>query len=336
MPGSRAAAEACIDRRSGSSSGLRRAWGPRLLQSSSQGQFAAEDRNDRGWWNRPAYLVLLALLFAIPLLYPAIPPLGDLPGHLGRYRVELGIGDSPWLGRWFDYRWRPIGNLGVDLLILPLAPLIGLEPAVKLIILCIPPLTGLGFLLAAREAHGRVPPTAAFALPLAMGYPFHFGFVNFALSMALAYPAFGLWLRLGRLGRTRLRDYIFVVFSCVIWFAHAFGWAVLCLLCFSAEFAGRRERGVGWIDGWIAAARACLPLTPPILLMLLWHEDSASAQTTTFFFHWKAKIGWLQSVLRDRWVRLDGDMALVLAGLVGLGFIRVLRFERRLLAAAGV
>ncbi|MFO3796683.1 MAG: S1C family serine protease, partial [Anaerolineales bacterium] len=35
----------------------------------------------------------------------------------------------------------------------------------------------------AREVHGRIPPTALFALPLAYSYPFQFGFVNFALSI---------------------------------------------------------------------------------------------------------------------------------------------------------
>ena len=97
---------------------------------------------------------------------------------------------------------RAIGNLGVDLLMMALAPLIGLEPAVKLIVLAIPPLTVAGFLWVAREVHGRVPPTAYFAIPFAYGHPFMFGFVNFALSMAFAFLAFGLWLRLGRLGRT--------------------------------------------------------------------------------------------------------------------------------------
>jgi hypothetical protein len=53
----------------------------------------------------------------------------------------------------------------------------------------------------AREVHNRLPPTVAFALPLAFGHPFMFGFVNFALSMAFAFLAFGLWLRLGRLGK---------------------------------------------------------------------------------------------------------------------------------------
>jgi hypothetical protein len=57
---------------------------------------------------------------------------------------------------------------------------------VKLIILTIPVLTVGGLLWVAYEVHGRVPPTALFAVPFAFNFPFLFGFVNFALAMALA------------------------------------------------------------------------------------------------------------------------------------------------------
>src|SRR6185503_1552772 len=112
--------------------------------------------------------------------------------------------------QYYGFRWAAIGNLGVDVLVKLLGPLLGLEPAVKLIILVIPPLTVAGMLWVALEVHGRVPPTALFALPFVYGHPFLFGFVNFALSMALAFLAFGLWLHLGRIGRTRLRAILFV------------------------------------------------------------------------------------------------------------------------------
>ena len=36
------------------------------------------------WWERRATVVALALLAAVPLLWPTIPPLNDVPGHLGR------------------------------------------------------------------------------------------------------------------------------------------------------------------------------------------------------------------------------------------------------------
>ena len=107
---------------------------------------------------------------------------------MGRYRVELDLGHSPWLQQYYDYHWAAIGNLGVDMLVHAAGPLIGLEPAVKLIVLAIPPLTAIGFLWVAREVHGRIPPTAFFALPFIYGYPFLFGFVNFALVGGACVP----------------------------------------------------------------------------------------------------------------------------------------------------
>jgi len=157
----------------------------------------------RPWWETRICVLVVMLATMIPLVYPPIPPLVDLLGHMGRYRVELD--QSPFLDRYYDYHWAAIGNLGVDLLIVPLGKLLGLEPAVKLIVMLIPPATAAGFMWCAHEVHGRIPPTAFFALPFIYGYPFLFGFVNFTLSVALAFVAFGLLLRLGRLERTSIR-----------------------------------------------------------------------------------------------------------------------------------
>ena len=140
---------------------------------------AYEDRAARPWWETRPFVAAVILLSMVPLIYPPIPPLVDLFGHMGRYRVQL------------DLHWAAIGNLGVDLLVMPLGKLIGLEPAVKLIVLAIPPMTVAGFLWVAREVHHRLPPTALFALPFAYSHPFMFGFVNFALSVGLAFLACG-------------------------------------------------------------------------------------------------------------------------------------------------
>ena len=166
---------------------------------------AAKQGDARPWWEAPWFLALVVLATTIPLIYPPIPPLVDLFGHMGRYRVELDIDQSPWLQQYFNYHWAAIGNLGVDILVLLLAPVMGLEPAVKLIVILIPPLTAMGFLWVAREVHGRIPPTAFFALPFIYGFPFLFGFVNFALSVAFAFLAMGLWLELDNRGRPWFR-----------------------------------------------------------------------------------------------------------------------------------
>ena len=206
---------------------------------------------DRGWWEQPWALIALVALAAVPLLYPAIPPLVDLFGHMGRYRVQLDIGSSPFLQHYYTFEWGAIGNLGVDLMVIPLRQLVGLETAVKAIVVAIPALTAAGFLWVAREVHGRIPPTTMFALPFALSFPFLFGFVNFALSMALAFLAFALWLRLGRIGRTNLRAILFVPISVIIFFTHTYGWGALGLLCFSAEAVRMHDRGRPWFAaGW--------------------------------------------------------------------------------------
>jgi hypothetical protein len=276
---------------------------------------------DRGealhWWQTRWFVLAMVVLATLPLLWPDIPPLVDLPGHMGRYRVQLTHGTVPWLQDWYNFRWSLIGNLGVDLLVIPLSKVFGLELAVKLIVVTIPAMTVAGLLWIAREVHGRIPATALFALPLAYSFPFHFGFVNFALSMAFALLAFGLWLRLARLGRVRLRAFIFVPLSCLIWLTHAFGWGTLAVLAFSAELIRqhdmRRRPGApwredlvgGWIVPWIWAGIHCLAIAPPAVLMLAWRSGDHVGGQTGDWFNWRAKVLWVTQVFRDRWQLFD-------------------------------
>ena len=256
------------------------------------------------WWEQRWAVAALALLATLPLLWPEVPPLVDLPGHLGRYRVQLDIDSSAGLQRFYDFDWALIGNLGVDLLIVPLAKVFGLELAVKLIVLAIPPLTVGGFLWVAREVHGRVPPTALFAIPFAYGHPFIFGFVNFALSMALAFLAFAFWLRLARLGHLRLRAALFVPISLVIWVTHTFGWGTLGVMAFSAELVRQHDRGRNFLQSAFHAGVHCLAIAPPLLLMLAWRNGHVGGGTGDWF-NWRAKLAWLISALRDRWRVFD-------------------------------
>ena len=257
----------------------------------------------RPWWETREFVALMIVIAALPLLWPPIPPLVDLLGHMGRYRVELDGARSPELQRYFSFHWLLAGNLGVDLLVWPLGKLMGLEPAVKLIVILIPMMTVAGMLWVAREVHGRLPPTVAFALPFAFGQHFLFGFVNYALSGALALLAFGLWLRLGRIGKTWLRAALFVPISVVVWTSHVFGWGLLGLLAFSAESVRQHDRGRGWLRSGPRAAWHCLSLTLPTVLMLAWREKSGG--TSMGWFEPRFKWMWLQGALRDRWMVWD-------------------------------
>jgi hypothetical protein len=252
---------------------------------------------------------------------------------MGRYRVQLDLAGSPDLQQYFGFHWQVIGNLGVDLLVELLAPLIGLEPAVKLIVCTIPALTVGGMLWVAREVHGRIPPTALFAVPFAYNFPFLFGFVNFALSMALTFLAFALWLRLARLGHLRLRATLFVPISIALWVVHAFGWGTLGVLAFSAELVRQHDKGHNFLVAGMRAACHCLSLVPPVALMLLWRSEAAGI--TADWFNWGAKGEWLRMALRDRWALFDLlSLGLVTALIAWTLVSKRLTFSRNLAASA--
>lgn len=275
---------------------------------------------EQPWWTTRFYMVLLVLLMAVPLLYPTVPPLIDLPGHMGRYAVEIAPADSS-LHSHFRFDWALIGNLGIDLLIIPVAKLFGLELGTKLIVLAIPPLTALGLLLIAREAHGGLlPATAPLALPLAYGYPFQFGFVNFCLAMALALLAFALWLRLERTDRPHLRTLLFVPVGLILWVCHTYGWAFLGLLVFGHAIAGEAKRSGTVIRKLWHIGLTCLPLFPPVLLMLLWREGDDVAGMTGDWFNLIAKAIYLSDMMvneRTIWDRLAFVLLWMIA-LIGL------------------
>jgi len=291
------------------------------------------------WWAYRSALLLLVLASAIPMIWPAVPPLTDLPGHMGRYRVELDGATSPYLGGFFAFHWALLANLGVDLLVLPLGRLLGLEPAVKLIVMAIPPLTAAGYIWTAREAHGRVPPTALFALPFAYGYPLMFGFVNFALSMALALFALGLWLRLGRNRRHRLRAALFVPIALLLWVAHIYGWVLLGLAAAATELVAQRRAAGSGIGGWARAfartAVQLLSLAAPLVPTLLWRGGAAGGSFD--WFHWSRKADWAIMPLRDLWPVWDiGSVALAAAVIVGILLATVVGRRRRGTWAGGL
>jgi len=290
--------------------------------------------DSRAWWADWRYAIALVLLCAVPLLYPPLPPLTDVLGHLARYHVQLALHSSPYLSRYFGFEWALLGNLGVDLLVVPLSKIFGLQLSVKLIALAVPPMMAAGLLLTAREAHDRIPPTAAFALPLAFGYPFQFGFLNFALSMSLAFLAFALWLRLDRAGRRNLRAALFVPIGCLIWLAHIYGWGVLGLLVFSAELVRDRGQGGSRFHAIWRAGLATWPLWPPLVLMLAWRSGNVAGQTGDWF-NLPLKYLWLLWALRDRWQWFDVGSVLLICMLILAGLMRLrLRFDRMLGIAA--
>ena len=246
---------------------------------------------------------LLCALSLIPLLAVGYPPLVDLYGHLGRYAMQTDLANRPELQPYFSFEWQLVGNLGADLLVELLHGWLGLENAVRVIVMVTQLLSAAAVLLVSREIHGRITPFAIAALPLIYGLPFNHGFLNFSLGMTLGMLAFVAWLRLRRRNRAGAAQVWLAVAGMVVWVCHAYGWAFLGLLCGSttlAEVIDRRERPVAAL-GHIMGQ--CWPLLLPLGPMILWRAESGGmnliASTPMF------KLLGLVSPLRTKWMMLD-------------------------------
>lgn len=184
------------------------------------------------------WILLLSLLSILPFLFVRVPPLVDVPGHIGRFAVQLAPAGSI-LHRYFVFTWRPTLNLGADLIVQALHPLLGPVAAMWLVCAAVPALTVLGLLAATR----RLNPSGAAALPFALLFVYNdsflWGFVNYALSAALSLCGWALWMALER--RKALRGLVFALFAPALFLGHGEGGALLLLwvAAWEAERIGR-------------------------------------------------------------------------------------------------
>lgn len=281
---------------------------------------------------------LFALLHAAPFLFAKIPPLVDLPGHMGRFAVQLNIGSSPRLQENWSFHWALVANMGFDVLIELLSPFMGVERGSWLLAALLAPFTIWGLARISVAVHGRLSPFLILAAPFAMAFPFQMGFVNYCLSCALAFHLFASWVDADRhqwgLGKRLL---VFVPGSVVAWFCHAYGWGVLAVMAGGYELvrvaqASPNRRAAAALEHLSRLAALSLPA----LLLLVWSNKSSGADTA-HFFDFATKLAALGEVLRDQNFLLDRlSIALYVGGLTFLVIARPVRLTMELAVPAAI
>lgn len=267
-------------------------------------------------WLQSAWLIpVLCLAAALPLIGPQIPGLLDMPGHIGRYAIQMDAGQSPDLARWYSYRWALVPNLGADMMAMFFRRYFDFFTAVKISILLIPPIYVAGILILSRVVHGYTTPPALFLVPVGFSYFFHFGFVNFCVGIGLAFLGYALWRWLGDRGRPVVRAVLIVPIACAIWIAHLSGWGLLCILCGCDELIRLRARRQGWVRLGMDCGLRLWPLLVPLLLGILFGPENNSAEYTGHFFDMVEKLAFFAFVLRDRWIAWDIAAASILLSL---------------------
>ncbi len=141
------------------------------------------------------WYLLLTLLLCLPIIFTTYIPLIDYPNHLARIDILARYHQVSLFQKNYGILFQPIPNLAMDIIVPPLASLVGTILAGKLFLLALFCFYAYGCYLLASELFGHE--TRAAFVPLFFIYnsTFLWGFINYAAGIALFLVTFALWLR---------------------------------------------------------------------------------------------------------------------------------------------
>ncbi|MFM7028130.1 MAG: hypothetical protein ACKOXK_05575 [Chakrabartia sp.] len=238
--------------------------------------------------------LFLALLSAVPFLVAPLPILPDLFTHIGRYHVMTHEADR-WLAQYYAFDWHILGNLGVDLLMVWLGPLLGTEKAAYLIAAALPPLTVLGLYRLARARYGHVPAPAYAALLPVWSFTFFHGFVNYWLGLALALHVAAAWLWVRQRPISISLPFALAA-ALLVWLCHTSAWGVLGLIVAAIEFSDRRN--------FQSFCAKMLPWAVPLVPMLVWRATKGGGDLVASW-NLHEKLRGIENLLRAEWQEFD-------------------------------
>ena len=214
----------------------------------------------------------------LPVATVGIPPLQDYPSHLARDFVLTHWSDMPALRANYLPDWRVKPDMGGDLFVAALSPVLPYQTAAKLFLVLAMALPVAGCAALGRALHGRtgVLPMAAalfvYNLCLAKGLD------NYLFGMGAMLMAFAGWIRSDG-SPVWLRTAAFSAAMALLFFIHLLPVAEFYLLVGAYELA--RWPGTAWSRRLERAAPAALSLLP---VLLLWTMKPAGAPAATFVY----------------------------------------------------
>ncbi len=175
-------------------------------------------------------IILLIAVLLLPIWLIPFPPLTDYPSHLLSIFISAEYNNPVYdFGKYFVVHWRPIPNLGSEVLIYGLAQVVPITVAGRIYLSLFSVLYVLGGVYLVRSFDRRNTVLGIFSVLFVFNWYFNQGYLNFWGSIPLAYFALGYWLRhphLAGFGRLTL----FSVLCLLVYFFHFVSWALLGLI----------------------------------------------------------------------------------------------------------
>jgi hypothetical protein len=174
------------------------------------------------------------MLAAIPILTQPLPPIEDYVNHLARMHVIASVGSDPDVGRFYEINWQIVPNLMMDLIVPPLAHVMGIYKAGQAFTLMAFALILSGTFALNRALFGRWSLVPLAAAPLLYNYLFLIGVMNYMFGIGLALWATAAWIAL-RERAWPWRMTVSTAFAVALFFCHLFALGVYGLALLAIE-----------------------------------------------------------------------------------------------------
>ena len=232
-------------------------------------------RRSAGFTGLQIGVVCLALLMvaSIPILTQPLPPLEDYVNHLARMHVIATIDSDPALARFYDIHWQIVPNLMMDLVVPPLAHVMGIYKAGQVFMVVTFASILSGALALNRALFGRWSLLPLIAAPLLYNYVFLVGVMNYMFGIGLALWAAAAWVHLrDRAWPLRLATssvFVVALFFCHLFALGVYGLALLAIELRQLVIARERSVGLRLLD-FVTTGLPFLPVLPLLLASPTW------------------------------------------------------------------
>ena len=263
-------------------------------------------------------IILFLLVLAIsPIFAVEIPAMRDYPNHLAVMSVLSRYG-TPAENPFYQVAWTFNTNMAMELVVPPLARLVGLALAGKAFLLFTELLVIGGAMAIERAIKGRVQLSPLAAVLFLYSPPFAWGFINFEFGLGVTLCAIATWLF--TVGRWPIaRALLHGAFVVILFVAHLLALGIYGVTLGIHELWRVRSGRVSVRQGLATMAVLAAPAVGVFAVMLvLGHSVAGAASETEWRFDLKAR--WILETMNGYSLLLSSaGMGLLLFGLFLFG-----------------
>ncbi len=217
-----------------------------------------------------------SIVSILPFWLVATIPALDHPAHFARMQILT----DALAGRLASPFWRVdfhlVPNLAIDLVVPPLALVLGVDLAFRIVISIIALLPVVGAALLQRALFGRVTPTIVLATAMVFNWPLVLGFYNAAAGGGLLLVALAVWIRMAE--RRGARLVAMTAMTSLVWLCHGLPFLLLGLAIGLYELSRAvRSRDLAPTRLAARALEIALPFLPGLVGLALAYSVPSSA-----------------------------------------------------------